>query len=80
MPPPTKACRQLRAARVARNAGGYGVTIPGEIGVDMEIVRKRAETVIMEARNGLLSWFANMDGITVIYGHARFENGADDHR
>ncbi|WP_283192980.1 FAD-containing oxidoreductase [Rhizobium sp. AN80A] len=72
---PTKTLvASARAAHVARNAGGYGVTIPGEIGVDMEIVRKRAETVIMEARNGLLSWFANMDGITVIYGHARFEN------
>lgn len=72
---PTKTLvASARAAHVARNAGGYGVTIPGEIGVDMEVVRKRAETVIMEARNGLISWFANMDGITVIYGHARFEN------
>ena len=72
---PTKTLvASARAAHVARNAGGYGVTIPGEIGVDMQVVRKRAETVIMEARNGLIAWFAGMDGITVIYGHARFEN------
>lgn len=72
---PTKtlvAC--ARAAHVARNAGAYGVTIPGDIGIDMAIVRKRAETVTMEARNGLISWFAGMDGVTVIYGHARFES------
>lgn len=72
---PTKTLvASARAAYVARNAGGYGVTIPGDIGIDMAIVRERAETVTMEARNGLISWFAGMDGVTVIYGHARFES------
>ncbi len=72
---PTKTLvASARAAHVARNAGGYGVTIPGAIGIDMAIVRKRAETVTMDARNGLISWFAGMDDVTVIYGHARFES------
>ena len=72
---PTKTLvASARAAHVARNAGGYGVTIPGAIGIDLTIVRKRAETVTMDARNGLISWFAGMDDVTVIYGHARFES------
>ncbi|WP_018901229.1 FAD-containing oxidoreductase [Rhizobium sp. 2MFCol3.1] len=72
---PTKTLvASARAAYVARNAVSYGVTIPGAIGIDMTIVRKRAETVTMDARNGLISWFAGMDGVTVIYGHARFES------
>jgi len=72
---PTKTLvASARAAYVARNAGGYGVTIPGDIRIDMAIVRNRAETVTMEARNGLISWFAGMDNVTVIYGHACFEN------
>ena len=72
---PTKTLvASARAAHVARRGADYGVTIPGAIGVDMRVVRKRAETVTMNARNGLINWFADMDGMTVIYGHARFEN------
>ncbi|MDQ0559324.1 pyruvate/2-oxoglutarate dehydrogenase complex dihydrolipoamide dehydrogenase (E3) component [Rhizobium mesoamericanum] len=72
---PTKTLvASARAAHVARRAADYGVKIPGAIGVDMAVVRKRAETVTMNARNGLINWFADMDGMTVIYGHARFEN------
>jgi pyruvate/2-oxoglutarate dehydrogenase complex dihydrolipoamide dehydrogenase (E3) component len=70
---PTKTLvASARAAHVARTAGAYGVTIAGEIGIDMTIVRQRAEAVTMGARNGLIKWFAGMDGISVIYGHARF--------
>jgi pyruvate/2-oxoglutarate dehydrogenase complex dihydrolipoamide dehydrogenase (E3) component len=72
---PTKTLvASARAAHVARNAGIYGVTVPGVIGIDMTIVRKRAEAVTMDARNGLIDWFATMDGMSVIYGHARFED------
>jgi pyruvate/2-oxoglutarate dehydrogenase complex dihydrolipoamide dehydrogenase (E3) component len=72
---PTKTLvASARAAHVTRNAAAYGVTVPGEIGIDMTTVRRRAETVTMDARNGLIRWFAGMDGIAVIYGHARFED------
>ncbi len=72
---PTKTLvASARAAYVARNAGGYGVSIVGKIGIDMAVVRKRALTVTLEARNGLISWFAGMDDVSVIYGHARFES------
>lgn len=72
---PTKTLvASARAAHVARRAGDYGVRIPGEIGIDMQVVRDRARTVTMNARNGLIGWFDGMQGITVVYGHARFED------
>ncbi|ULR42697.1 FAD-containing oxidoreductase [Rhizobium sp. K102] len=71
---PTKTLvASARAAHVARSAAAYGVNIPGDIAIDMKVVRARAETVTMNARNGLIGWFSGMDGMSVIYGHARFE-------
>ncbi|WP_064684494.1 FAD-containing oxidoreductase [Rhizobium bangladeshense] len=72
---PTKTLvASARAAHVARSAAAYGVNIPGDIAIDMKVVRARAETVTMNARNGLIGWFSGMDGMHVIYGHARFED------
>ncbi|MBB2673007.1 UNVERIFIED_ORG: pyruvate/2-oxoglutarate dehydrogenase complex dihydrolipoamide dehydrogenase (E3) component [Rhizobium esperanzae] len=71
---PTKTLvASARAAHVTRSAAAYGVNIGGDIDIDMKVVRARAETVTMNARNGLIGWFAGMDGMSVIYGHARFE-------
>ncbi|MDM9624592.1 FAD-containing oxidoreductase [Rhizobium sp. S152] len=72
---PTKTLvASARAAHVARTGGPYGVVVNGPIDVDMSIVRKRAETVTMNARDGLIGWFGGMANVTVIYGHARFED------
>lgn len=72
---PTKTLvASARAAHVARTGGTYGVVVNGPVGIDMTIVRKRAETVTMNARNGLIGWFGSMENVTVIYGHARFED------
>ncbi|MDR9776721.1 FAD-containing oxidoreductase [Rhizobium hidalgonense] len=71
---PTKTLvASARAAHVARSGAAYGVNIPGEITIDMKVVRARAETVTINARNGLIGWLGGMDGMSVIYGHARFE-------
>ncbi|NEJ73163.1 FAD-containing oxidoreductase [Rhizobium phaseoli] len=71
---PTKTLvASARAAHVARSGAAYGVNIPGEIAIDMKVVRARAETVTMNARNGLIGWLTGMDGMSVIYGQARFE-------
>ncbi|RFB82087.1 mercuric reductase [Rhizobium leguminosarum bv. trifolii] len=71
---PTKTLvASARAAHVARNGAAYGVNIGGAIAIDMKVVRARAETVTMNARNGLIGWLGGMDGMSVIYGHARFE-------
>ena len=70
---PTKTLvASARAAHVSRRAGAFGVTITGEISVDMQAVRQRAHQITMDARNGLADWLGTTDGIVIIYGHARF--------
>jgi pyruvate/2-oxoglutarate dehydrogenase complex dihydrolipoamide dehydrogenase (E3) component len=70
---PTKTLvASARAAHVSRRAGAFGVTIRGEISVDMQAVRQRAHQITMDARNGLADWLGTTDGIVIIYGHARF--------
>lgn len=72
---PTKTLvASARAARVAKVGGDYGVVIGGNIAIDMGKVKARAETVIMNARNGLTDWLKGMKGLTLIEGHARFED------
>ena len=70
---PTKTLvASARAAHVARTGGDYGVRIAGSIEIDMKAVRKRAETVTMNARNGLIGWFDSLKSMDVIYGQAKF--------
>jgi pyruvate/2-oxoglutarate dehydrogenase complex dihydrolipoamide dehydrogenase (E3) component len=70
---PTKTLvASARAAHVARRGGDYGVKIAGGIEIDMKVVRKRAETVIVDARNGLIDWLGGMKTMDVIYGQAKF--------
>jgi len=71
---PTKTLvASARAAYLSRRGADLGVKISGEIAIDMQVVRRRAHQITMEARNGLAEWLGNMDGVTTIYGHARFE-------
>lgn len=70
---PTKTLvASARAAYVSRRGAAFGVTIAGEIVVDMQVVRGRAHQITMDARNGLAEWLGNMDGVAIIYGHAQF--------
>lgn len=70
---PTKALVACAyAAHLARRGGDYGVMIDG-VAIDMKRVQGRAETVRTNARSGLEIWLRDMDGLTVIEGHARFE-------
>jgi len=61
------------AAHLARRSADYGVTLPGEVGVDMKRVHDRARTVTLNARGNLETWLDGMKGCTVFRGHARFE-------
>ena len=62
------------AAHLARRAADYGVTLQGEVGVDMKRVHQRAKTVTLNARGNLEKWVSGMAGCTVFRGHARFES------
>lgn len=60
------------AAHMARRAASYGVTIPGDIAVDMKALKARKDAVSGKSRSNLESWLADMERCTVIRGHARF--------
>ena len=62
------------AAHLARRAADYGVTLGGEVGIDMKKVHDRARAVTLNARGNLEKWLGGMDGCTVFRGHARFES------
>lgn len=62
------------AAHLSRRAADYGVTLQGEVGVDMKRVHERQQTVVRNARGNVEKWLRGMKGCTVFQGHARFEN------
>ena len=61
------------AAHLARRAGDYGIVLNGDVRIDMPKVKARADAVSASAREGQEKWLRNMDGCTVIQGHARLE-------
>jgi pyruvate/2-oxoglutarate dehydrogenase complex dihydrolipoamide dehydrogenase (E3) component len=61
------------AAHLARRGADFGVMIDA-VSIDMPRVKTRAQTVTMNARNGVESWLRGMKNCTVIQGHARFES------
>ncbi|ORE97502.1 FAD-containing oxidoreductase [Aurantimonas sp. 22II-16-19i] len=70
---PTKTLvASAKVAAMARRAGDYGVTLAGDVSVDMRRVRARAETVSREARENNERWLEGMDRLTFLRGHARF--------
>ncbi len=64
------------AAHLARRATDYGLTLSGEVGVDMKRVKQRQQTVVQNARGNVETWLRGMPGMTVIQGHARFEGAS----
>ena len=72
---PTKTLiASARAAHVARRAADFGVTINGDIRVDMARVKERKDRVVQQSNRGLADWLRRTPNLTVIEGHARFEN------
>jgi pyruvate/2-oxoglutarate dehydrogenase complex dihydrolipoamide dehydrogenase (E3) component len=70
---PTKALvASAYAAHMARRARDFGLRISGEISVDMQAVAARAAAVTRNARQGTEKWLAQMSGLTLLRGHARF--------
>ena len=61
-------------AHMARRAAFYGVTIPGEVSVDMKAVKARKDQVSGASRTGVEKMLRTMEGCTVYTGHARFES------
>jgi len=60
------------AAHLARRAGDYGVTLGGEVRVDMKRVKARKDEVSGRSRAGVERWMNSLEHITVYRGHAQF--------
>ena len=60
------------AARMARRAADYGVTIGGEVGVDMKRVKARKDYVVGLSNRGVERSLKSLENCRVYEGHARF--------
>jgi pyruvate/2-oxoglutarate dehydrogenase complex dihydrolipoamide dehydrogenase (E3) component len=70
---PTKALvASAYAAHVARRHRDYGVTVGGDIGVNMKAVKARKDAIVAPSRNGVERSLKELDGCTVFQGHGRF--------
>ena len=71
---PTKTLiASARAAHVARRGADFGVTIGGEIGVDMARVKARKDAVVGQSNQGVTGWINRTANLTLVQGQARFE-------
>lgn len=72
---PTKTLiASARVAHMTRRARDYGVDVPAGVGVDMARVKARKDAVVHESSDGLAKWLGRTPNLTVIHGHARFED------
>jgi pyruvate/2-oxoglutarate dehydrogenase complex dihydrolipoamide dehydrogenase (E3) component len=62
------------AAHLARRATEYGVTIGGQIQVDMKRVKARKDEIAGRSMHGVENWMRGLSDVTVYQGHARFES------
>jgi pyruvate/2-oxoglutarate dehydrogenase complex dihydrolipoamide dehydrogenase (E3) component len=70
---PTKTLiASAHAARLARRAADYGVTIGGPVAVDMKAVKARKDAVSLPSRRGVERSLKQLKGCTVLEGHGRF--------
>jgi pyruvate/2-oxoglutarate dehydrogenase complex dihydrolipoamide dehydrogenase (E3) component len=70
---PTKALiASAHAARLARRAADYGVTVGGPVAVDMKAVKARKDAVSLPSRRGVERSLKQLKGCTVLEGHGRF--------
>jgi pyruvate/2-oxoglutarate dehydrogenase complex dihydrolipoamide dehydrogenase (E3) component len=61
-----------RIAYLARQAGDFGISIDGDIAVDMGRVKARKDTIVSASNQGVTDWLDGMDNVDLIHGHARF--------
>jgi pyruvate/2-oxoglutarate dehydrogenase complex dihydrolipoamide dehydrogenase (E3) component len=72
---PTKALvASARAAHMARRGSDFGVSIGGDIAVDMKQVKARKDAIVAQSNQDVTNWMKTMDGLTVFEGHGRLES------
>ena len=72
---PTKALvASARVAHMARRGSEFGVTIGGQIKVDMMQVKARKDAIVKQSNDGVTNWLKTMENLTVFEGHGRLES------
>ena len=61
-----------RIAYLARDAARFGVSIEGDVSVDMQRVKARKDEIAGASNQGVTDWLEGMDNVDLIRGHARF--------
>src|SRR6202790_847281 len=67
------------AAHQARRATFYGVTLNGDVAVDIKAVKARQEALSSKSRANVEGWLRGMQNCTVYHAHARFESAHEVH-
>jgi pyruvate/2-oxoglutarate dehydrogenase complex dihydrolipoamide dehydrogenase (E3) component len=65
------------AAHLARRASFYGVTLAGDVKVDMKALNARKDGVLMQSRKAVEAGLRNLPNCSVYQGHARFESATE---
>ena len=65
------------AAHMAHRAAEFGVTVDGNVSVDMQRVKARKDAISGKSRIGVETWLKGMKNCTVYQGHARFESSRE---
>ena len=61
-----------RIAHLVRQSASFGVTIDGDISVDMQQVKARKDDISGASNKGVTDWLTGMENVDLIRGHARF--------
>ena len=61
-----------RIAYLVQQAGEFGISINGDIAVDMGRVKARKDAISGASNQGVTDWLEGMDNVHLIRGHARF--------
>ena len=75
---PTKAMvASAYASHLARRAADFGVTLTGDVGVDMKRVKARKDAISERSRTGVEKLLRGLEHCVVYTGHARFQSSRD---
>ena len=59
---------------MAKLSEDFGVSIGGDIAVDIKKVKARKDAIVKQSNDGVTGWMRVMDNLTVFEGHGRLES------